>query len=50
MKKGIMSLITMDKSALTGIHDKMIVLPNGCCCPFIEGISAENYKVDNENR
>ncbi|KAA6361498.1 MAG: hypothetical protein EZS28_042975 [Streblomastix strix] len=32
---GVMSMISMEKSALTGTHNKMVVLSNGCCAPFI---------------
>ncbi|KAA6374075.1 MAG: hypothetical protein EZS28_030399 [Streblomastix strix] len=30
MKTGVMSMISMEKSALTGFHNKMVVLSNGC--------------------
>lgn len=43
MKKGIMSLITTNKSALTGIHDKLIVLANGVCCAMVDGLKADRY-------
>ncbi|KAA6382447.1 MAG: hypothetical protein EZS28_022026, partial [Streblomastix strix] len=35
MKMGVMSMIGMEKSALTGIHNKMAVLANGYCAPFM---------------
>ncbi|KAA6389079.1 MAG: hypothetical protein EZS28_015397 [Streblomastix strix] len=47
MKKGVMSMISMEKSALTGIHNKMFVLANGCCAPFIYGINSDHYLTDN---
>ncbi|KAA6398890.1 MAG: hypothetical protein EZS28_005582 [Streblomastix strix] len=37
MKMGVMSMISMEKSALIGIHNMMVVLANGCCAPFIRG-------------
>ncbi|KAA6382352.1 MAG: hypothetical protein EZS28_022121 [Streblomastix strix] len=46
MKMGVMSMISMEKSALTGIHNKMVVLSNGCCAPFMYGISADHYLID----
>ncbi|KAA6378647.1 MAG: hypothetical protein EZS28_025826, partial [Streblomastix strix] len=46
MKMGVMSMISMEKSALTGIHNKMVILSNGCCAPFMYGISADHYLID----
>lgn len=46
MKMGVMSIIRMEKSALTEIHNKMIVLSNGCCAPFMNGINADHYLID----
>ncbi|KAA6402881.1 MAG: hypothetical protein EZS28_001593 [Streblomastix strix] len=46
MKIGIMSLISMEKSVLTGIHNKMVVLANGCCAPFMYDINADHYQID----
>ncbi|KAA6384122.1 MAG: hypothetical protein EZS28_020350 [Streblomastix strix] len=46
MKMGILSMISMEKSALTGIHNKMVVLSNGCCAPFMYGINADYYLID----
>jgi hypothetical protein len=43
MKNGFMSLVNIDKSALTGIHDKMIVLENMSCCPFLYNVPESNY-------
>ena len=40
-----MSKITINKNALTGFHNKMIVLPNEACAPFIKGLRANNYEV-----
>ncbi|KAA6388897.1 MAG: hypothetical protein EZS28_015574 [Streblomastix strix] len=46
MKMGIMSMICTEKSALTGIHNKMVVLSNGCCAPFMYVINADYYLID----
>ncbi|KAA6395256.1 MAG: hypothetical protein EZS28_009220 [Streblomastix strix] len=46
MKMGIMSMISLEKSALTGIHNKMVVLSKGCCAPFMYGINADHYLID----
>ncbi|KAA6361021.1 MAG: hypothetical protein EZS28_043452 [Streblomastix strix] len=46
MKMNVMSIISMEKSALTGIHNKMVVLANGCCAPFMYGINADHYQID----
>ncbi|KAA6366433.1 MAG: hypothetical protein EZS28_038040 [Streblomastix strix] len=35
MKMGIMYMISIKKSAQTGIHNKTVVLSNGCCAPFM---------------
>jgi hypothetical protein len=40
-----MSRIESYKNGIAGTHNKMIVLDNECCCPFIYGITAENYIV-----
>ena len=40
-----MSKITINKNALTGFHNKMIVLPNQSCLPFIKGLTAKDYYV-----
>jgi hypothetical protein len=34
------------KSGLTGIHTKMVVLPNQACLPFVYGINADNYVIE----
>jgi hypothetical protein len=46
MKMGVMSMISTEKSALTGVHNKTVVLPNGCCAPFMYGISADHYLIE----
>ncbi|KAA6393950.1 MAG: hypothetical protein EZS28_010525 [Streblomastix strix] len=46
MKMVVMSMISMEKSALTGVHNKMVVLSNGCCAPFIFGISSDHYLIE----
>ncbi|KAA6356344.1 MAG: hypothetical protein EZS28_048129 [Streblomastix strix] len=40
-----MSRINTTKNGITGVHTKMIVLENQCCCPYIDGISADKYKT-----
>ena len=45
MNHNVMSKITINKNALTGFHNKMIVLPNEACAPFIKGLRANNYEV-----
>ncbi|KAA6386008.1 MAG: hypothetical protein EZS28_018467 [Streblomastix strix] len=40
-----MSRINTTKNGITGVHTKMIVLKNQCCCPYIEGITADKYKI-----
>ncbi|KAA6392380.1 MAG: hypothetical protein EZS28_012092, partial [Streblomastix strix] len=46
MKMDVMSMINMEKSALTGIHNKMVVLANRCCAPFVYGINADHYQIE----
>ncbi|KAA6399114.1 MAG: hypothetical protein EZS28_005362 [Streblomastix strix] len=46
MKMGVMSMISIEKSALTGIHNKMVVLAHGCCASFMYGINANHYVID----
>ena len=45
MNHNIMSKITINKNALTGFHNKMIVLPNESCAPFIRDLRAVSYEV-----
>ncbi|KAA6387324.1 MAG: hypothetical protein EZS28_017151 [Streblomastix strix] len=45
MKMGLMSIISIEKLALTGIHNKMVVLSNGCCAPFMYEINADHYLI-----
>ena len=33
------------KKSLTAFHVKMVVLPNQCCCPYINGLDANDYMV-----
>ncbi len=42
-----MSKITVNKNALTGTHTKMIVLENNSCAPYINGLTANNYIIEN---
>ena len=46
LKNNIMSSVLIEKNALTSVHTKMIVLSNGCCCPYIAGLSADAYSTD----
>ncbi|KAA6368780.1 MAG: hypothetical protein EZS28_035694 [Streblomastix strix] len=46
MKIGVISMISMEKSALTGILNKKIVLANGCCAPFMYGFNADHYLLE----
>ncbi|KAA6394037.1 MAG: hypothetical protein EZS28_010435 [Streblomastix strix] len=46
MKMGVKSMISTEKSAHTEIHNKMVVLSNGCCAPFMYGISTEHYIIE----
>ena len=40
-----MSKITINKNALSAVNTKMIVLENGCCCPYIQGLYAKDYTI-----
>ncbi|KAA6374687.1 MAG: hypothetical protein EZS28_029787 [Streblomastix strix] len=46
MKIRVMSMTYMEKSALTGILNKMVVLSNGCCAPFMYGNNADHYLIE----
>jgi hypothetical protein len=35
----------MNKTGLSGVNTKSVVLENHCCCPFIYGVSSMNYHV-----
>lgn len=41
-----MLVISLEKSALTGIHNMVDLLPNGSCAPFVHDISVANYKIE----
>jgi hypothetical protein len=41
MKNNIMSKITVQKNALTGVHTKAVVLSNHSCAPFIHDYFAD---------
>ena len=47
MNNNVMSKITVIKNALTMYHNKMIVLSNQCCCPYIHGLTAKDYYFEN---
>ncbi|KAA6390024.1 MAG: hypothetical protein EZS28_014448 [Streblomastix strix] len=38
-----MSQLAIEKNGITGIHDKMIVLSNQSCCPYIFSLTAKDY-------
>ena len=38
--------IEQEKRSLTGFHNKMIVLSNQCCVPYVYGLIAEAYIVE----
>ena len=45
--KGVMSKLETSKNALTGIQNKMVVLWNQNCAPFVYGLDAvTGYRVD----
>lgn len=50
MNAHMMSKITINKNALTGFHNKMIVLENQSCAPFIYGLYACDYEVHDEDK
>ncbi|KAA6379840.1 MAG: hypothetical protein EZS28_024632, partial [Streblomastix strix] len=44
-KDGVMSKLQLNKNGLTGIHTKMILLPNSqLAAPFIHQLSATDYR------
>ncbi|KAA6371247.1 MAG: hypothetical protein EZS28_033226 [Streblomastix strix] len=45
MYNNIMSSIQVEKYALTGFNNKSIVLRNQCCCPYIKGLTANDYII-----
>lgn len=47
VKNGVVVKYTVNKAAITGIHTKMIVLPNESCAPYIHGLTAADYRVTN---
>ena len=38
--------IEQEKRSLTGFHNKMIVLSNQCCVPYVYGLNASDYLVE----
>jgi basic membrane lipoprotein Med (substrate-binding protein (PBP1-ABC) superfamily) len=46
VKRGQTTKVSTSKVAITGIHTKMIVLENECCCPYIYGLTAEDYHCE----
>jgi hypothetical protein len=45
LKNKKMTKQIISKSALSGVNTKSVVLKNGCCCPYIYGLSSANYHV-----
>ncbi|KAA6387444.1 MAG: hypothetical protein EZS28_017029 [Streblomastix strix] len=45
-KNYIMSKIATQKNGITGIHTKMVVLKDQSCCPYIHGLKANDYIID----
>ncbi|KAA6386439.1 MAG: hypothetical protein EZS28_018032 [Streblomastix strix] len=41
-----MSQLSIEKNGITGIHDKMIVLENQSCCPYLFGLTASDYSYE----
>ena len=37
--------IEQEKRCLTGYHNKMVVLSNQCCAPFVYGLKASDYSI-----
>jgi hypothetical protein len=46
IKKDILSKYSVDKTAISGIHTKMIVLSNYLCAPYIYGLNASDYSIE----
>ncbi|KAA6384063.1 MAG: hypothetical protein EZS28_020411 [Streblomastix strix] len=47
-KNGIISRITQNKIGISGVNTKAIVLQNQSCAPYLHGVPASNYVIDNE--
>ncbi|KAA6392978.1 MAG: hypothetical protein EZS28_011496 [Streblomastix strix] len=45
MQDNVMSSSQVEKYALTGFNNKSIVLRNQCCCPYIKGLTANDYTI-----
>ncbi|KAA6385317.1 MAG: hypothetical protein EZS28_019157 [Streblomastix strix] len=45
-KNYIMSKIATEKNGITGIHTKAIVLRDQSCCPYVLGLKASDYIID----
>ena len=44
-KNNMLQYIETKKRSLTGYMNKMVVLPNQCCCCYINGLTAEDYVI-----
>jgi hypothetical protein len=45
IRNGCLVKDTLDKKTVTGLHIRMVVLPNNGCLPFIYGVSADRYII-----
>ncbi|KAA6400655.1 MAG: hypothetical protein EZS28_003820 [Streblomastix strix] len=48
MYDNVMSSIQVEEYALTGFNKKSIVLRNQCCCPYIKGLTANDYIIKDQ--
>jgi hypothetical protein len=46
IKNDIMTKYSVDKVAISGIHTKRIVLSNQSCAPYVYGLKAKDYSVE----
>jgi hypothetical protein len=44
-KNNHMTKQILRKTGISGVNTKSVVLENGCCCPFIHGLTSDNYHV-----
>ncbi|KAA6381377.1 MAG: hypothetical protein EZS28_023093 [Streblomastix strix] len=45
-KNKIMSKLSMTKNGISGSLTKMLVLENQSCCPYITGLNAKDYQIE----
>ncbi|KAA6367403.1 MAG: hypothetical protein EZS28_037070 [Streblomastix strix] len=41
-----MSQLSIEKNGITGIHNKIVVLENQSCCPYMYGLTAKDYSYE----